>query len=76
MNPQSFLDEFSVIANAPGGIQRLRKMILQLAVMGKLVKQDPDDEPAKLLVEKINSDRDVLRKEKKLEDSRPGVRYL
>ncbi|MCG8334592.1 MAG: restriction endonuclease, partial [Proteobacteria bacterium] len=60
MNPQSFLDEFSVIANAPGGIQRLRKMILQLAVMEKLVKQDPDDEPAKLLVEKINSDRDFL----------------
>ncbi len=55
MNPQTFLKEFSTIANAPGGIQRLREMILQLAMMGKLVEQDPDDEPARELLERINS---------------------
>ena len=32
---------------------KLRKSILQLAIQGKLVKQNPDDEPASELVKKI-----------------------
>lgn len=31
----------------------LRKSILQLAIQGKLVKQNPNDEPASVLVDKI-----------------------
>lgn len=54
MTPETFLNEFGAVANAPGGVQRLREMILQLAVMGKLVEQNPEDEPASELLKKID----------------------
>ncbi len=70
MTPETFLKEFGRIANAPGGVQRLREMILQLAVMGKLVPQNPEDEPAGELLQKISSE---LSKEWKLNpDTRPN----
>lgn len=37
MDKKTFFDNFETIANAPGGIARLRELILDLAVMGKLV---------------------------------------
>lgn len=43
MDAKQFLAEFRHIASAPGGIQRLRELILQLAVSGDLVQPDPDD---------------------------------
>ena len=52
MTPETFLEEFSTMANAPGGVQRLKEMILQLAVQGKLVPQNPEDEPASDLLKK------------------------
>jgi type I restriction enzyme S subunit len=53
MTPEAFLSEFGAVANAPGGVQRLREMILQLAVQGKLVEQNAEDEPASELLERI-----------------------
>jgi type I restriction enzyme S subunit len=44
----------------------LRKSILQLAIQGKLVKQDPDDEPASVLIEKIRMEKQQLVKEGKI----------
>ncbi len=38
---------------APNGIKKLRELILELAVRGLLVPQNPDDEPASVLLEKI-----------------------
>ena len=57
---------FDLIANAPGGVARLRELILTLAVQGKLVPQDPSDEPASELLKKIRSEKDRLIADKKL----------
>jgi type I restriction enzyme S subunit len=44
----------------------LRKSILQLAIQGKLVKQNPDDEPASVLIEKIREEKKRLVKDGKI----------
>lgn len=55
------------------GIKKLRELILELAVRGKLVPQDPNDEPASELLKQIAKERDelvkrkVIRKPKKIE---------
>jgi type I restriction enzyme S subunit len=43
MDAQQFLAEFGHIANAPGGVARLRELILTFAVLGKLVPQSQDE---------------------------------
>ncbi|MCC5049615.1 restriction endonuclease subunit S [Xanthomonas campestris] len=42
-----------LLAGAPNGIKKLRQLILELAVRGKLVPQDPSDEPASELLKRI-----------------------
>ena len=51
---------------------RLRKSILQMAVQGKLVPQDPNDEPASVLLERIRRERAELIKQKKLKAPKGG----
>ena len=53
MTPQRFIEVFDTVAEAPGGIERLRELVLQLAVRGQLVPQDERDEPASQLLERI-----------------------
>ncbi|MDK2617956.1 restriction endonuclease subunit S [Vibrio vulnificus] len=48
------------------GIKKLRELILELAVRGKLVPQDPTDEPASVLLERIATEKAQLVKEKKI----------
>ena len=43
MTPHDLLTNFEVLAEAPNGVQRLRELVLNLAVRGKLVEQDPGD---------------------------------
>ena len=51
--------------------QALREKILDLAMRGKLVPQDPNDEPASVLLEKIKAEKEQLIKEKKIKKSKP-----
>jgi Restriction endonuclease S subunits len=69
MNPDVFFENFELLADAPNGVQKLRELILQLAVMGKLVPQDPNDESASVLIEKIRADKKRKGKEKKIKGS-------
>jgi type I restriction enzyme S subunit len=53
MTPHDLIAAFETLAEAPDGVKRLRELVLQLAVRGKLVPQDPADEPASVLLERI-----------------------
>jgi len=46
--------------------EKLKKSILQYAIEGKLVKQDPNDEPASVLLERIKQEKERLIKERKI----------
>jgi len=46
--------------------QQLKNSILQMAVQGKLVPQDPNDEPASVLLERIRAEKELLIKQKKI----------
>ena len=48
------------------GIKKLRELILELAVRGKLVSQDPNDEPTSVLLERIAAEKAQLVKDKKI----------
>ena len=54
------LSNLDLLATAPGGVARLRELILTFAVQGKLVPQDARDEPASVLLEEIRAERDRL----------------
>lgn len=66
MDAQQFLAEFGHIANAPGGVGRLRELVLQLAVCGRLTKKQEGDIPATALIAANHLLQQALLKEKKL----------
>ena len=53
------------------GIKKLRELILELAVRGKLVPQDVNDEPASILLERIAAEKAQLVKDGKLKKQKP-----
>ncbi|HGB0344811.1 TPA: restriction endonuclease subunit S, partial [Salmonella enterica subsp. enterica serovar Virchow] len=53
------------------GIKKLRELILELAVHGKLVPQDPNDEPASVLLERIAAEKAELVKQGKIKKQKP-----
>lgn len=64
-------DQFPVLADAPQSVPRMRELILQLAVRGKLVSQDPGDEPVSELLKKIAAEKARLAKEGKIKKQKP-----
>ncbi len=54
----------------------LRQKILDLAIHGKLVPQDPNDEPASVLLERIRAEKERLIKEGKIKRERSLQRLL
>ncbi|MGM8935544.1 restriction endonuclease subunit S [Pseudomonas neustonica] len=59
-------DNLPLLAGAPNGIKKLRELILELAVRGKLVPQDPNDEPASELLKRITEEKARLLAEGKI----------
>lgn len=53
------------------GIKKLRELILELAVRGKLVPQDPNDEPASVLLKRIAAEKAELVKQGKIKKPKP-----
>ena len=58
MNPDWLLKHFEQISEAPDAVARLRRFILDLAVRGKLVEQNPDDELAAEVLKRIQANGD------------------
>jgi type I restriction enzyme S subunit len=59
-------ENFDVLFTTESSIEQLKQTILQLAVMGKLVPQDPRDESASILLEKIAEEKEQLIKDKEI----------
>jgi type I restriction enzyme, S subunit len=66
MNPERLLQQFDRITDSPDSIPRLRRFILDLAVRGKLVEQDPNDEPASEVLKRIQSEKARLVKDRRI----------
>ncbi|MCJ0877816.1 restriction endonuclease subunit S [Pseudomonas sp. JI-2] len=64
-------DNLPLLAGAPNGIKKLRELILELAVRGKLVPQDPNDEPASELLKRIAEEKARLMVEGKIRKQKP-----
>ena len=64
-------DNLPLLAGAPNGIKKLRELILELAVRGKLVPQDLNDEPASELLKRIAKEKARLVAEGKIRKQKP-----
>lgn len=62
---------FDTLFCTEDSIEQLKQTILQLAVMGRLVKQDPNHEPASELLKKIEKEKEKLIKEGKIKKDKP-----
>ncbi len=61
-------DNFELLYDVPENVAALRKVIMQLAIRGKLVPQNPNDEPASILLERIMVEKKKLMKEGKIKE--------
>ncbi|MFM9917559.1 MAG: restriction endonuclease subunit S [Rhizobacter sp.] len=71
VEPPPLVRNFDVLATAPGGVARLRELFLALAVHGKLVPQDTNDEPASSLLRRIFAEKDQLALQGKIKRDKP-----
>ena len=67
---------FETLIRTPEDVARLNEAILELAVQGKLVPQDPADEPASELLKRIRAEKQRLVKEGKLRDEKTNCHRI
>ena len=65
------ISNLDLLATASGGVARLRELILTLAVQGKLVPQNPNDEPTSELLKRIRAEKDRLIAEGRIKRDKP-----
>lgn len=65
------LNNFDTIFKNETSLETLDKLILDLAIRGKLVEQDPNDEPASELIKRIKAEKEQLIKEKIVKKEKP-----
>ena len=70
MKLETFFEKFDEFADAPEAVAKMRELVLQLAVTGKLVAQEQRDEPASSLLTSAEAERAKLVASKKIK-SRP-----
>lgn len=70
-NWQCVSEHFDTLFTTTASIDTLKQTILQLAVMGKLVPQNPNDEPAAKLLERIAAEKAQLIKDGKIKKQKP-----
>ena len=69
MKLETFFEKFEMFADAPNAVAKMRELVLTLAVQGKLVPQDPNDEPALALLDQITAHKTALANQGKLRSS-------
>jgi type I restriction enzyme S subunit len=57
MTLETFFEKFDQLADAPDAVPRMRRLILDLAVRGELVAQEPSDEPADVLLNRVQREK-------------------
>ena len=68
---QRVATHFDLLLDRPEAVDALEQTILQLAVRGLLVPQDPTDEPASVLLQRIRAEKDRLIAEGKIKRDKP-----
>lgn len=71
MNPELLLAHFDRVSDAPDALPRLRRFVLDLAVRGKLVEQDPSDEPASDLIKRVQVKKVEIAKDGSVRKEKP-----
>ena len=66
MKLETFFEKFDQFADAPDAVAKMRELVLQLAVTGKLVNQDKREVPAAALLETVGAERAKLVYERKI----------
>lgn len=64
-------EHFDTLITTDYAVEKLKQIILQLAVMGKLVPQDPNDEPASELLKRIAAEKSQLINDQKIKKQKP-----
>lgn len=73
MNAERLLTLYDRVADAPNAVERLRRFVLDLAVHGKLVEQDPRDEPVSELLKRIAEEKVRLARKGRFPEPRRAV---
>ncbi|QSJ20236.1 restriction endonuclease subunit S [Nostoc sp. UHCC 0702] len=77
MKVDTFFHNFELLTDAPNAVVKLREIILQLSVKGKLAHQYLNDEPASVMLKNIEIEKENLIKQKKIKriDSLPAIDF-